>query len=54
VNRVVARLRAVFADPPRIASCDACASVSVCDTTCRAEATRDRNVDRYLTLGVHR
>ena len=48
---ITRRIRAVFADRPRVSVCDSCGSVSVCDTACRAGAARDRAFTRYLTVG---
>ena len=48
--RLVDRVRASFADRPVADICDSCGSVSVCDTTCRAAAARDRATTAYLTL----
>lgn len=44
------RLRAALTDRPAVTFCDACASVSVCDTACRVAAARDRALTVYLTL----
>jgi hypothetical protein len=54
VSRFVTRLRAVVADRPRVSVCESCGDVSVCDTTCRATAARDRNVARYVSVGLSR
>jgi hypothetical protein len=48
--RMVTRLRAALADQPSVQLCDSCGSVSVCDTSCRAAAARDRAVGACLTL----
>ena len=48
------RITAVLAGPARVSVCDSCGSVSVCDTTCRAGAARDRAMTRYLSVGLPR
>lgn len=35
------RLRAALSDRPVVRFCDACASVTLCDTACRVTAARD-------------
>ena len=54
MSRFLARLRALVIDRPRVNVCERCGSVSVCDTTCRAEAARDRNVARYVSVRLPR
>ncbi len=48
--RLIDKVRASFADRPAVEVCDSCGSVSVCDTSCRAAAARDRATAAYLTL----
>jgi hypothetical protein len=48
--RPIDKVRAWFADRPAVEVCDSCGSVSVCDTSCRAAAARDRATAAYLTL----
>ncbi len=47
--RLIDKVRASFADRPAVDVCDSCGSVSVCDTSCRAAAARDRATAAYLT-----
>ena len=51
---IIERVKGVFADPARVSVCDSCGSVSVCDTSCRAGAARDRALSSYLSVGSPR
>ncbi len=49
--RVLHRIKRMLADPARVSVCDSCGSVSVCDTSCRAGAARERALNGYLSIG---
>lgn len=50
MKALLARVRAALRDRPVVRFCDGCASVTVCDTACRAAAARDRATVGYLSL----
>ena len=52
--RIRHRIKVVLADPARGSVCNSCGSVSVCDTSCRAGAARERAVTSYLSVGSPR
>jgi hypothetical protein len=51
---IVDRIKAALVDPARVSVCESCGSVSVCEMPCRAGAARDRDVVRYLSVGLPR
>ena len=51
---VLHRIKGMLADPARVSVCDSCGSVSVCDTSCRAGAARERTLSSYLSVGSPR
>ncbi len=54
MTAVARRLRAVLSDSPQVKVCESCGSVSVCDTSCRAGAARERVFTSYLSVGLPR
>jgi hypothetical protein len=51
---IVDRIKAALVDPAQVSVCESCGSVSVCEMSCRAGAARDRDVVRYLSVGLPR